>query len=365
MYGRLLRKFDNVYIVQINEKNTAIITVNEKHNEIEFFRSGILVYTWTDTVIDSNTFSRILGRKEFIFKDNELFLFKTEKPVKFINNLKPQAEINNKFITLDIETYIKDGVHVPYCISWYDGHKEFSYFLSNYANSVDMIKFCFTDIMIKKYDNYKIYIHNMAGFDAIFLLKILADLGTIKPIIHHNDIISIQFNYKDFVVQIKDSQQMLTGSLKALGKAFAVETLKSIFPYDFVNESNLDFVGPVPNINYFKDDLTREEYSAYCDLFDNNWNLKEETIKYCNIDCKSLYQILVKFNELIFDKFNLNIHKYPTLSSLVFAIFRTNFLVSDTISQLSGQTDRDIRQSYTGGAVDMYTFSKIIMNISL
>jgi len=58
---------------------------------------------------------------EFIFKNNELFLFKTEKPVKFISTLNQQKEINNKFITLDIETYIKDGVHTPYCISFYDG----------------------------------------------------------------------------------------------------------------------------------------------------------------------------------------------------------------------------------------------------
>jgi DNA polymerase type B, organellar and viral len=52
--------------------------------------------------------------------------------------------------------------------------------------------------------------------------------------------------------------------------------------------------------------------------------------------------------------FKINIHKYPTLSSLAFAIYRTNFLLQDTIPQLSGQIAKDIRQSYTGGAVDMY-----------
>jgi len=79
-----------------------------------------------------------------------------------------------------------------------------------------------------------------------------------------------------------------------------------------------------------------------------------ETIKYCEIDCISLYQILIKFNELVFKFFNLNIHKYLSLSSLAFAIFRSNFLEIDTIPQLTGQIEKDIRQSYTGGAVDMY-----------
>jgi hypothetical protein len=63
---------------------------------------------------------------------------------------------------------------------------------------------------------------------------------------------------------------------------------------------------------------------------------------------------MIKFNELIFNLFEINIHKYPTLSSLAFAIFRTHFLLANTIPQLSGQIAKDIRESYTGGAVDMY-----------
>jgi hypothetical protein len=43
------------------------------------------------------------------------------------------------------------------------------------------------------------------------------------------------------------------------------------------------------------------------------WDFKEEAIKYCSIDCISLFQILSKFNQLIFDHFKINITKYPTL----------------------------------------------------
>jgi len=42
------------------------------------------------------------------------------------------------------------------------------------------------------------------------------------------------------------------------------------------------------------------------------------------------------------------------LSSLAFAIFRINFLLENTIPQLTGQVAKDIRQGYTGGSVDMY-----------
>jgi hypothetical protein len=57
---------------------------------------------------------------------------------------------------------------------------------------------------------------------------------------------------------------------------------------------------------------------------------------------------------MIFELFKISIHKFPTLSSIAFAIFRTHFLTNDTIPQLTGQIEKDIRESYTGGAVDMY-----------
>jgi hypothetical protein len=57
---------------------------------------------------------------------------------------------------------------------------------------------------------------------------------------------------------------------------------------------------------------------------------------------------------MIFERFNINIHNYSTLSSLAFAIFRTHFLNKNEIPQLIGQISTDIRQGYTGGAVDMY-----------
>jgi len=42
--------------------------------------------------------------------------------------------------------------------------------------------------------------------------------------------------------------------------------------------------------------------------------LKDESIKYCNQDCINLYQVIENFNILIFNKYSLNIHKFPTLS---------------------------------------------------
>jgi hypothetical protein len=123
--------------------------------------------------------------------------------------------------------------------------------------------------MTKKYDNYKIYIHNLSGFDGIFLLKILAELGIVKPIIHNQKIISIGFKMNGYNVTFKDSNQLLLTSLAKLGIAFGVKILKTIFPYFFVNENNLDYIGQVPDYKYF-DKVTKEEYQEYCKQFSNN-----------------------------------------------------------------------------------------------
>ena len=217
-----------------------------------------------------------------------------------------------------------------------------------------MITQALMDLMIKKYDNYKVYIHNLANFDGIFLIKILTKLGYCKPIIHNDKIISITFYWKDYVIHFRDSKQLLIASLAKLGISFGVETLKTVFPYTFVNEDNLDYVGEVPEIKFF-DNISYDGYNTYSSNFNNKvWSIKDETIKYCNIDYITLFQIILKFNELIFKMFNLNIHKYPTLSSLAFAIFRSNFMEAGIIPQISGQIEKDIRLSYTGGACDMY-----------
>ena len=125
-----------------------------------------------------------------------------------------------------------------------------------------------------------------------------------------------------------------------------------MFPYLFV-KNNLDYIGNVPDFSYFTN-ITLDQYTEYCNNYSNNWNLREATINYCLQDCVSLYQVLDKFNNYIFDLYKLNIVDYPTLPSLSFAIYRSHYLEKNTIAQLSGQIFNHIKQSYTGGAVDSY-----------
>lgn len=129
---------------------------------------------------------------------------------------------------------------------------------------------------------------------------------------------------------------------------------KSIFPYSFVNtpDVSLDYKGAIPDYKHFSK-VSESEYFDYVKICKGLWDLREETIKYCIQDCRTLYQIMIKFNDLIHSKFGVTIKKYPTLPSIAFGIYRANFL-KHSIPKLTGDVYNFIRKSYTGGAVDVY-----------
>ena len=111
----------------------------------------------------------------------------------------------------------------------------------------------------------------------------------------------------------------------------------------------------LPAINCWKD-ISRKVYAGILSEYKNKtWNFEVEAIKYCKLDCQVLHEILVEFNKLIFNNFNINIHKSLTLPSLAMRIYKSQFMPKDTIYQISSiNVERDIRNSYTGGAVDVY-----------
>jgi hypothetical protein len=131
---------------------------------------------------------------------------------------------------------------------------------------------CLKSLLIRKYDGFKIYAHNLAKFDIIFLLKYLLKLATIKPIIHSGKIISLTVNYGEnggYQIEFKDSILLLLASLDSLSKSFKVEDKKSIFPHLFVNENNLDYIGNVPPFNNFMK-VKEVQYNDYKSNFNEN-----------------------------------------------------------------------------------------------
>jgi hypothetical protein len=58
---------------------------------------------------------------------NKEVLFTSEMKTKFISKIEKNKILVNKFICLDIETYIDGDTLVPYLVCFYDGINSYSY----------------------------------------------------------------------------------------------------------------------------------------------------------------------------------------------------------------------------------------------
>lgn len=80
--------------------------------------------------------------------------------------------------------------------------------------------------------------------------------------------IKVSFNNGKNYINIRDSLLILPVSLRKLAVSFNVEN-KTIFPYLFVTNKTLNYVGAVPAFKYFVG-ITQETYDNYTSLFNNN-----------------------------------------------------------------------------------------------
>jgi hypothetical protein len=336
--------FDNYQLVTVKIKDKVMLSFKDTMNH----RS------------DLSSFTRVIKNQEYIFDNGKLLVKKIIKNVSFLQKSIRNMYNSKRFLTMDLETRVINEVMSSYCVSIYDGKLFKSFYLSDYSNEKEMLRDSILYLMKRKYHNHKIYLHNFSRFDSVFLLTVITDLSQkVKPIIRDGNIINLRVDFADkYSLYFRDSLLLLPGSLRSLAINFEVDN-KGLFPYKFVNNSEipLNYIGAVPEFQYF-DKITHDQYSSYCsnkEFINNNWNLRKQTIKYCELDCFVLYQIIDKFSDNIFKLFRIDILKYTTLSSLAFAIYRTNFLKDAKIPLIHGEIYNFIKRSYTGGSVDVYT----------
>lgn len=364
-WGTLIFESDTfAQIKKLNSNSVYNINILDKELKVNLKVKDKSILEFTDKILEKgklNSFIRTIKNQEYIFIDGSLVIKKIKKATNFLKPIHPQGFISTNFLTMDLETRTIDGKMIPYAVSIYDGKNTTSFYLLDFINSDEMLKTAIRFLMKPKYHDYKIYLHNFSFFDSIFLLKFLSELTDIKilPIIRDGRIIDLKFSFYIFNNKInlyfRDSYLLLPSSLKKLALNFKVSN-KGIFPYKFVNNKNipLDYIGEIPKYEYFEK-LSLVDYTDYCNSFENkSWDLKKETIKYCKQDVITLYEIISKFQKKIYLLFRMDILKYPTLSSLAFAIYRSQFIKNFKIPLIDGNLFTQLKKGYTGGSVDVY-----------
>lgn len=177
------RKYSNaVYHIKFINKTHKMVVEYRKENRI--------IVTFTDELLDINnlgTFKRTIKNQILYFKDGKLDYKEKIYIFPSIEKLKPKAFLINKFITMDLETYNDNGKLIPYAVSIYNGYKFNYFYLSDYENSTQMLITAIKSLLQRKYNGYKVYLHNFGNFDAIFLFDVLNQLSENIEIQRHND----------------------------------------------------------------------------------------------------------------------------------------------------------------------------------
>lgn len=300
------------YDIKLSDK--TIIT------QIKNIESNELLLEFTDTLDgELDTFTRVVNNRVFKYINGKAVYRENIKKVKFIRAINKSENLNLNIITMDLETRELTNSNLEVISSVFYNGKEFNtFYLADYNNSSEMIKDSLANLKDKKYHRYSIYIHNLSYFDGVFLLKHMVEVFTVvKPIIRDGRIISIKVyfgNKNKYHITFLDSLLLLPSSLSKLSKSFGVES-KGEFDHNRSNSTNLNDI-----------------------LF------REELLSYNKQDCKILYDILNIFSKEIFNMFTIDITRYPTLSSLAFAIYRSNFMSTKDIKERFIDSSGEVRE---------------------
>lgn len=355
---------------------------------------------WLDTIVSPDIFKREINGSTLYFKNGVSILKSKILKAKPIAQIKTADHIsdNNSFMTFDVETIEFREKNIkrlkPYLISAFSqGTSLITHsitFTEDILGDVKYIRDITEDmfdeavsVMFHKFiidiiNNPEIkyvYAHNFAKFDGPILLKHLltfvnSDYAisnykgvSVEPLIFNGKLMSLNLiiNSNDRKLKrrilFKDSYLLFNQPLRLLAKTFKVASQKLFFPLKFYDTDALTTIfykGIIPVKDYWGD-IPSSTYNELYSLYQNKeWVYLDEATKYCSYDSVCLFEILVRFNELIFNNFKFNIHDAITLPSLAMKIFKSSYMPKDTIYQILGRVEADIREAYTGGAVDVY-----------
>ena len=106
----------------------------------------------------------------------------------------------------------------------------------------------------------------------------------------------------------------------------------------FNTPENQNYVGTIRKEDDFgAENLTTKAYDKeFKPWYDeqakkNDWNFKEEMVKYCKADTELLSKSILVFRKMFKDKLDIDPFRYVTLASLCMAIFRGCFLPKKSI----------------------------------
>ena len=127
---------------------------------------------------EMDTFTRFIeDNHEYRYLNGKIVLELYNQKVDYMLNTIRSIYLTDDFLTMKIGTRKISNKWIPYCVSLFDGKNTKSFYISNYRSIDEMLKSAIQYLMRRKYRNYKIYFHNLSGYDGVYLLRVLSSIS--------------------------------------------------------------------------------------------------------------------------------------------------------------------------------------------
>ncbi len=373
----LTKKYDNEVLVVFYNKNA-----NEECDFPFAVKSGTLIE------FESHNTDAYLYRKAFLYHKNihvaPFFVKKIDK-IEEKENLKTKYKLRPEFLKInkknidgekekrciknilgfDTETYLDDTLmckvfnlviygrvnDLNISKSFYGEHKQVMNDFINFINHICTKKDNKKSRPNEAINDIFMYGFNNSRFDNLFIYeKLYEEDPETGFIFTKNAIKKIEFNN----VHIFDLNLYYAGSLDYVAKQFKLEETKGIYPYRFPNKDNLDYIGEVPDVKYFK---SKEDYEKVKEQYkDKLFNLKEYTEKYCLMDAKLVYLMAIKHldESLQFINGRLADTQYCASGAGIALKCYVQIFLNDTLEQSPDKIILNEKQAYKGGRTEVF-----------
>jgi len=294
--------------------------------------------------------TQFYDKARFELKNLEYDLSGCVKPVEY---KEAEDKIGFSNVFFDFETYVKDGVHIPYLCRTYDGVNSNVYYGSDCG--LQMLK------DIRKHT--RLIAHN-ATYDLRFLIQYLRG---IEEISRGTRMISCSASFGKYLIQVKDSFHLISSALSKFPDMFQLPNIvKEVMPYDLYNEDTVKQRWlPIETALKL---VAAEDHAQFLKNIDE-WNLKRDdkydilrySSKYCEIDCKLLYQGYTTFRKWILELLSLDIDNILTTASLADRYFIKQGCY-EGVNALGGVPQMFIQGTVVGGRTMVSENKKIAVS---
>ena len=179
--------------------------------------------------------------------------------------------------------------------------------------------------------------HNFQGYDSYFIVnQYHEEHRIVKQLRNGAKLLQVVFDRIRFI----DSLSFFQFPLAQFPKTFGLKELKKgHFPHLFNKPQNQDYVGPIPNEEYFMPEVMKpkawEEFVEWHNIEVEShtpWDFQAELIAYCESDVKLLKEGCLKFKELFQETALFNPFQHVTIASACNRDLRQNRMKENTIA---------------------------------